>query len=44
MVFNLFKKKLSDEELIKQNIESQQAAVEEQSQQKKEDDFGDSKL
>lgn len=44
MVFKLFKKKLSDEELIKQNIESQQAAIEDQGKQKNEDDFGDSKL
>lgn len=42
----LFKKKLSDEELIKKNIEAQQAELEEKeaAKNKKDDDFGDSKL
>ena len=42
----LFKKKLSDEELIKKNIEAQQAELEEKeaAKNKKEDDLGDSKL
>jgi chromosome segregation ATPase len=42
----LFKKKLSDEEMIKKNIESQQAELEEKeaAKNKKEDDLGDSKL
>ena len=42
----LFKKKLSDEELIKKNIESQQAELEEKeaAKNKKGDDLGDSKL
>ena len=42
----LFKKKLSDEELIKKNIEAQQAELEEKeaAKNKKDDDLGDSKL
>ncbi len=42
----LFKKKLSDEEQIKQNIEAQQAELEEKeaAKNKKDDDMGDSKL
>jgi chromosome segregation ATPase len=42
----LFKKKLSDEEMIKKNIEAQQAELEEKeaAKNKKEDDLGDSKL
>lgn len=42
----LFKKKLSDEEMIKKNIEAQQAEIEEKeaANSKKEDDLGDSKL
>jgi chromosome segregation ATPase len=44
MGFNLFKKKLSDEDLIKANLESRQAEVETSSSDKKQDDLGDSKL
>ena len=42
----LFKKKLSDEEMIKKNIEAQQAELEEKeaAKNKKNDDLGDSKL
>jgi len=42
----LFRKKLSDEELIKKNIEAQQAEIEEKetAKDKKQDDFGDSKV
>ncbi len=42
----LFKKKVSDEELIKKNIEAQQQELEEKeaANNKKEDDLGDSKL
>jgi len=40
----LFKKKLSDEELIQQNISAQQAEIENTGSDKKDDGLGDSKL
>ena len=43
-MFGLFKKKLSDEEAISQNIAQQQAEAQEDTSKKKEDDFGDSKI
>ncbi len=43
-MFGLFKKKLSDEEAISQNIAQQQAEAQEDTTKKKEDDMGDSKI
>ena len=43
-MFGLFKKKLSDEELIKKNIDDKQSASEADNTKNKGPDFGDSKL